>query len=357
MTSRERSQSAMRAQTPDRVPVVPLIDTSYAAACYGVSVSECFLNPEVHARALLCCLERHPDIDGLSINIGIAPEVVCDRLRTPDGWSVTTLDGSVWRVPLNDIGTPVRHDITSFEDERLQTVDTMRPSVIDTLRHIPADVLDRYNISVGLTGPFSQVGFMMGVERILTALIDQPEELKVAIGHRTQFAIVWAEEIAAMNAPSVWLGEGMASGSLISAAHYSGFVLPSEQQVTRRLRELGIPSALHICGKVGNHLEAMARSGADCLELDWQVDLRAARALVGSKISLKGNLHTSKLAQSTASEVYDDARRVIEAVKPGGAFILSSGCALGRDTPPENVASMARAAEDFGVYSGNKDLA
>ena len=97
-------------------------------------------------------------------------------------------------------------------------------------------------------------------------------------------------------------------------------------------------------------MDAIDRSGADCLELDWQVDLRGARTHVGSKISLKGNLHTSRLAQSTAAEVYNDARRLIEAAKPGGAFILSSGCALGRDTPPENLAAMTRAARDFGVY-------
>jgi len=33
-----------------------------------------------------------------------------------------------------------------------------------------------------------------------------------------------------------------------------------------------------------------------------------------------------------------------------GGFILSSGCALGRDTPPENVAAMAQAVNDFGSY-------
>lgn len=350
MTSCERSQAAMRGQTPDRLPVVPLIDTSYAAASYGVSVSECFLDPEVHARALVSCLELHPDIDGLSINIGIAPEVVSECVRTPDGWLITTLDGSMWRVPLNDIGTPVRHDITSFEDERLQTLDTLRPYVTETLRHIPPDVLGRYNISVGLTGPFSQVGFMMGVQRIMTALIDQPEDLQSAIARRTPFAIAWAEQVAAMSAPSVWIGEGMASGSLISAAHYAGFVLPAEQQVIQRLHELGIAVALHICGNSGGLLSAMVCSGADCLELDWQVDLRAARNRLGSKVSLKGNLHTSKLAQATAAEVYNDARRAIQVAKPGGGFILSSGCALGRDTPPENVAAMARAARDFGVY-------
>jgi MtaA/CmuA family methyltransferase len=340
----------MRGQTPDRIPVVPLIDTSYAAACYGVPVSECFLNPEVHAQALLSCLERHPDIDGLSINIGIAPEVVRERVRTPDGWSITTLDGSVWHIPLNDIGTPVRHDITSLKDERLQTLDIMRPFIIETLRHIPPDVTARYNISVGLTGPFSQVGFMVGVQRLLTAMIDQPEELRSAIACRTPFAISWAEQVAALDAPGVWIGEGMASGSLISARHYADFVLPSEQLVTRRLRELGVPSALHICGKAENLLDEMARSGANGFEIDWQVDLHAARARLGPTISLKGNLHTSKLAQSTPAEVYEDARSAIQAAGPSGGFILSSGCALGRDTPPENVAAMVRAVNDFGSY-------
>jgi hypothetical protein len=175
--------------------MVPLIDTSYAAACYGVPVSECFLNPEVHACALVSCLERHPDLDGLSINIGITSEVVRERARTTDGWSITTLDGSVWRVPLNDIGTPVRHDITRFDDERLQSLDILRPHITETLRRIPTAVVARHNISVGLTGPFSQVAFLMGVERVMTAMIEQPDKLKAAIEYRVPFATTWAERL------------------------------------------------------------------------------------------------------------------------------------------------------------------
>jgi hypothetical protein len=82
-----------------------------------------------------------------------------------------------------------------FQDERLQRLDTIRPYVIETLRHIPSDVLDRYNISVGLTGLFSQVGFMMGVQCILTALIDQPEELKAAIGRAPQGISAFTQEM------------------------------------------------------------------------------------------------------------------------------------------------------------------
>jgi len=86
-----------------------------------------------------------------------------ERARTTDGWSITTLDGSVWRVPLNDIGTPVRHDITRFDDERLQSLDILRPHITETVAAHPTAVVARHNISVGLTGPFSQVAFLMGV--------------------------------------------------------------------------------------------------------------------------------------------------------------------------------------------------
>ncbi len=160
------------------------------------------------------------------INIGITSEVVRERARTIDVWSITTLDGSVWRVPLNDIGTPVRHDITCFDDERLQSLDILRPHITETLRRIPTAVVARHNISVGLTGPFSQVAFLMGVERVMTAMIEQPNKLKAAIEYRVPFATAWAERIAELGAPSVWIGEGLASGSLISAAQYVNFVLP-----------------------------------------------------------------------------------------------------------------------------------
>jgi len=82
MSPRERAEIAMRGGRPDRVPVVPLIDTSYAAACLGVPVSQCFLSPEVHAQALLSALEQHPGIDGLSINIGLTADVIVDLVSS-----------------------------------------------------------------------------------------------------------------------------------------------------------------------------------------------------------------------------------------------------------------------------------
>jgi uroporphyrinogen decarboxylase len=349
MTSRQRAEAAMRGRIPDHVPVVPLIDTSYAAACLGVPVSECFLKPEVHARALMAALERHPGLDGLSINIGLTENVLTNLRRTSSGYMATAIDGCTWHIPENDVGTPVSRSVTRFDDDRLRSLDVLKPHVLETLRFMPAEIVERYDISVGLTGPFSQVLFTMGLERALPALIEEPEAVKEAVAVRVPFALRWADEAAALGAPSVWIGEGFASSSLISPAQYAEFVLPSEQRVTARLRELGVSSVLHICGKAMPSLAGIAESGADCFEADWQVDLAAARSHLARKVSLKGNLHTTRLVQARADEVYAEAEAALTAARAGeGGFILSSGCAVGRDTPAANIEAMLRAAEDFG---------
>lgn len=348
MTSRERAEQAMRGRQTDRVPVVPLVDTSYAAACHGVPVSECFLDPCTHARALERVLERHPDIDGVSINIGLAREVIASQRADEAGYFITTTDGTEWRVPFNDIGTPTSHAIGSFDDPRIGAADVLRSHIVETLRAIPEQVRRRYDISAGLTGPFSQITFLMGVERVLLAMHEEPDALKKAIEKRVPLALAWVEELAALDAPSVWIGEGVASSSLISPRQYEEFVLPYEQPVAARLRELGVPSVLHICGKASGILDRMARSGCDCFEADWQVDLAEAKTRFAGRMSIKGNLHTTALVQNGPQEVFDAACAAIEKARRGGGFILSSGCALGRDTPPENIDAMVRAAISAG---------
>lgn len=50
-----------------------------------------------------------------------------------------------------------------------------------------------------------------------------------------------------------------------------------------------LASVIHICGKLGRTLDAIADTGADCDEVDWQVDLADARGRVGDRMTLKGD--------------------------------------------------------------------
>jgi uroporphyrinogen decarboxylase len=351
LSPRQRSVATMFGRLPDRVPCVPLIDNSYSAAVLKVPVSECFIHPETHAESLVACFDKHPHIGGVSINLGLAEEIILEREETSDDYFIKTTGGITWMIPHNDVGSVMDHEITDFDDPRLEVEDPLKPGIVETLRCIPDEIRERYLINAGVTGPFSQIVFLMGLERVMTATIEDPAGLHRAIEKRVPFAIRWVQEMAELNAGSIWIGEGPASSSLISPATYREFVQPYQKAVVDEIREANTPSVIHMCGKlVDPALDAVAETGVNCLELDWPVDAVNAKQRIGDRVCLKGNLNTTLLVQLQADQVYEMAGTLIDEVAAGGRFILSSGCALGRDTPPENVDAMAQAALDHGWY-------
>ena len=349
-TPRQRAVQAMCGHTPDRVPCVPLIDNSYSARALCAPVSQCFLDPVAHAESLVACFERHPSIDGLSINLCLADEIILEKQATRDGYRIRTTGGVIWNVPHDDIGTVQEHEITSFDDRRLDSEDPLKAGIMQTLRAIPASVRSRYLINVGVTGPFSQLVFLMGLERVLMATIEDPAGLHRAIRKRLPLALGWIREMAEHNPGCIWIGEGVASSSLISRAAYREFVLPYEQALAAEIREIEVPSVLHICGKLEPILDDIPDAGVDCLEADWPVNMADAKARIGDRVSLKGNLNTTTLVHAASDEIYRQSIGLIEQASAGGGFVLSSGCALGRDTPPANVDAMGQATLDAGWY-------
>jgi uroporphyrinogen decarboxylase len=350
MSPRQRAVAALKGEIPDRVPCVPLIDTSYAAACAGIPVGECFLNPEAYAQALVATLERHPDIDGVSINIGLSDDIILDKKKVKGDWIVKTVGGLTWMVPENDIGSIEQCEITSFADPRFATADYLMQACLRTLKAIPAEIRRKYLINTTVTGPYSQVAFLVGVNHLMMGMLDDPEGLDAAIARRVPFALKWVDELVALDPGCIWIGEGFASNSLIDRESYRRFVVPYERQVVERIHAIGKQSLLHICGKLDASLESLLETGSDAVEIDWQVDMLDAKRRIGHAMTLKGNLNTSMLISSTPDEIYQKTRELITAGKPGGRFILSSGCCLGRGTPPASVDAMVRACEDFGAY-------
>ena len=68
-----------------------------------------------------------------------------------------------------------------------------------------------------------------------------------------------------------------------------------------------VPSILFTKGG-GGWLEAMATSGCDAVGVDWTVDLGAARARVGQRVSLQGNLDPAALLAEWARAIGATAR-------------------------------------------------
>lgn len=66
------------------------------------------------------------------------------------------------------------------------------------LAAIEPEYKEKYLIMPGITGPYSQQVFMMGLENVLIMMYDDPEGLKEAVGKRVRHAVQLLDELIAL---------------------------------------------------------------------------------------------------------------------------------------------------------------
>jgi uroporphyrinogen decarboxylase len=93
----------------------------------------------------------------------------------------------------------------------------------------------------------------------------------------------------------------------------------------------------------------MADIGADALGLDWTVNLGRARAQVGDRVALQGNLDPAILFAGP-DQVRAEVERSLTAYgKPsaGHGHVFNLGHGISQFTPPESVSAMVEEVHGF----------
>lgn len=128
-------------------------------------------------------------------------------------------------------------------------------------------------------------------------------------------------------------------GGVLSEAAYHEFSLPYMQQVISGLikerEDRRVPSIVFTKGG-GLWLERIAAIGADAVGLDWTLDIGRARAMVGDRVALQGNLDPSILFGSEAT-IASEARRVLDGFGPHPGHVFNLGHGISQFTSPDAV--------------------
>lgn len=344
MTGKERALRAIRGEQTDRPSVLPSIDVAYAPECIGRKVGECFRNPKLHADALMGALDTYPEIDGLYINLCLDDS----RLARQANGLYNDSYGLQWYIPENDVGTVKIHEIEEPDDPRMEEESSLRFGILKTFAAIKPEYKEKYLIMPGITGPYSQLVFMMGLENVLIMMYDDPDGLKEAIEKRVKCAIQWLDELIALGAETVWLGEGAASSSVISPACYTEFVAPYAKAVMDAAKERGIPCFMHVCGNIVPEIQEIAGTGCTAIDIDYMVPMALVREHCGPTACLKGNLNPVDLLTKTAGEIYELCRKIYQETE--GPMILGTGCLIAPKTPKENIEAMVHASKSMAVH-------
>ena len=133
-------------------------------------------------------------------------------------------------------------------------------------------------------------------------------------------------------------------GGLLSAGAYRRFSLGPMRDVLAALAARPgrrVPTIVFTKGG-GAWLPEIAASGADGVGLDWTVDIATARAAVGSRVALQGNLDPLVLLTDPET-VAREASAIVRAAGPAPGHVFNLGHGIVPGTPPENVAALVEA--------------
>ncbi len=192
-------------------------------------------------------------------------------------------------------------------------------------------------------GPIAEAADLRGINTLMLDFYDDPGFVADLFDFATRVAMAFAG--AQVDAGVDIVGIGDAAASLVGPAIYGELVWPHEKRLVDHIHGLGARVRLHICGNTRRSVPAMARLGADIIDLDSLVPLDAARTDAGPSQVLLGNLNpVTELMSSTPSEI---RRQLAERhAQAGPRYVVGAGCEIPAATPHENVDALVAFARE-----------
>jgi len=247
------------------------------------------------------------------------------------------------------------HPWSSAEDYHLPSDFLERPATCGLLNAL--GILHReYGNHVAVVGkafgPWTLGYEVYGLQEFLIKLILDPDDIKRLLEQLMEITVLFARAQFEAGADVVCIPDHV-TGSLVSPQTYVEFLLPLHQELTARI---GGPIVLHCCGDTLDRVGYFVEAGWDCYHIESAVDARQAKAIVGSRMSLMGNINNPEtLLLGTPEDVRQECIYAWDA----GFEILSPECAVPLQTPNANLKAIAEVAKELGprepVYVGSGD--
>ena len=296
--------------------------------------------PELACEVTLQPLERYP-LD--------AAILFSDILTVPDAMGLGLFFES---------GEGPRFERTIERDADVDALATPDPEselryVMDAVRTIRRELAGRVPL-IGFAGsPWTVATYMVeggtskNFSRIKGMLYDKPALLHRLLERVTRTTLDYLNAQVAAGAQAVMVFDTW--GSILTPKTYQAFSLDYMQRIvdglTREAEGRKVPVVLFTKGG-GPWLEAMADTGCDALGVDWTTDLAEARARVGDRVALQGNLDPAVL-YATPEVIREEVRQVLESFGRGPGHVFNLGHGIHPEVKPEHAGAMIQAVVEL----------
>ncbi len=186
-------------------------------------------------------------------------------------------------------------------------------------------------------GPCGQGANLRGIHNLMLDFYDDPVFVRDLFDFIVEMEIRFGR--AQIDAGAEQIGMGDPSASLVGPNIYEEFVQPCQKRIVDGLHAAGARVRLHICGNTRKMTAAMARTGADIIDLDSMSPIAVARASMRPDQVLLGNIDPVRtLADGTPESVTE---AIAECHRQAGPrYIVGAGCEVPPHTPPGNLLAL-----------------
>lgn len=342
MTAHERIEATLSFRKPDRVPV-DLHNFQPAARATGLPLSEVFTKGDILAEAMIKAWR----------------EFGHDMILLENGTACSAQACGVEVVYRDDMAPvamkPVLQGLDGVADLQVPDPYTTFPmSEIVRATHIVASEVGEHVWIGGRAdqGPFGLAAQLRGINDFFLEVAggEDDEWLEALLEFTTRVAVRYASALLESGAHSVSIGDSISGPEILSPIQHREVAARYQHEFVKQVTRMGGIAHLHICGNVEPILPEFVATGAQIIEVDHKTNMAAAKTHCAGKATILGNLDTGLLSSGTPGQVTEAARAAIETLGEGYGFILGPGCAMGPETPDENVHALVEAAREYGRY-------
>ena len=247
---------------------------------------------------------------------------------------------------------PVR---TEADIDQLQVINTASDLsyVTDAVSMIRRELQGRVPL-IGFSGsPWTLATYMIEGQssrdfvRAKTMLYTQPELMHQLLDKLALSVIDYLNAQIVAGAQVVQIFDTW--GGALSHAAYQEFSLAYMEKIVAGLIKQAdgrdVPVILFTKGG-GHWLEAMADTGCHGLGLDWTVDIGSAKARVGDRVALQGNMDPAVLRADPAT-IEREVQSILSSFGGGAGHIFNLGHGITPDIDPEHAKAFIEAVHKF----------
>jgi uroporphyrinogen-III decarboxylase len=351
----------------ERLPVV-YIAYAFSPRYLGVDLHRFCVEPDLAADTTIAAMQRLGGIDGTNgvpggmIHIGLST-LWLSHVNIPG----RELPGdSLWQVQEAEVMLPTEYDL--IVDYGWQAfLERFYPRILD-VAELQANlgwimsggfavVMQKLRaagivpVAGGITSiPFEYLCGGRSMAKFFFDLYRMPDRVKAAMDvilpELIQGAIGGAQ---AVGVPRVWVGGWRAASGLVAPKLWDRFVWPYYYEMVTQLHAAGIVSILHWDQDWTRDLARLNElpPRSFILNPDGMTDVRRAKALIGDRAAIMGDVPASLFAAGTPDDIYNYVRDLVRDVGPTG-LLLCPGCDAPINTKPENMQAFIAASHEFG---------